>query len=531
MASDGIWSFRPEYEQQLLEWQLIRDLLGGTSAMRGPEPLGGSLGTYSHGQRVAPAGGATPWLPRFQTDSDASYVARWQRAILFEAFADAVSRIVAKPFQEPITIRGTDGVPLIEQLLKDADRCGTSLQQFEMASFANKASFGAGHVMVTSPGAADIGKQRISEADRRRYRVRSFFSRVHPLNVVAWHFDQVAGGMRYLAELRVRADRYVASGSGSWVKQEVLHVYSFEKGVAQVETITRMADDRNKREERLGARSLGLPVIPLVSDLALSPQEDPSDFELIAAPPLRGLAWLNLQHFMETAEQGMSLFTARSEGLLERGCPEEDKDSPIEFGLGRAKRSTSLPDQYDLSFVGPSGKGVELGQASLEKIEARMARLHAQALTRQTGGVTATGTRADESKTEAAAESWARATEDAIERRLRMAVWIEGGAQGDLEDVLPDLSVDVTADFGFDLGSSLDRGRFLLELHAAGIYSKRALLEALKAHKLLQEDADIDQILEQADEESAEALSRAMDAMDRRAQSQQQEPPQQPFGG
>lgn len=527
--SEGIWSYRPEYQDALIEWQLIRDLLGGTRSMRGDSPLASSVSAYQGGQNVAPLGGSTPWLPRFPTDSDESYTARWYRAILFGAFADAISRIAAKPFQEPISIRGADGVPLIAELMKDADRRGTSLHQFEHANFGVKAAFGASHTMVTAPGAADIGKTTISEADRRRYRMRPFMQRVHPMNVVAWEFEDVAGGMRQLAELRIRADRYVPDGQHGWAKREILHVYTLEGGTAHVETITRLADDKNKREDRTEKRSLGLPVIPLVPDLALSPEVDPSDFELVAPTPCRDLAWLNLQHFMETAEQGVSLFTARAEGILELGCPDEDEAKrPLDFGLGRAKRTTSLPEQYDLKFVGPSGKGVELGQMSLEKIEARMARLHAQALTRQTGGVTATGTRADESKTESVAESWARATEDCLERKLRMAVWIEGGAKGDIEDVLPDLSVDITSDFGFDLGSSLDRGRFMLELSQAGIYSKRALLEALQALKLLQEDADIDQILEESAEESAEALSKAMDAMDRRARMAPPDQEEQP---
>lgn len=512
---------RPEYQQAVVELELIRDLLGGTTRMRGAAPAraSGGYSTFSQQWAAMEGGsmGSTPWLPMFDSDTPASYFKRWVRAYSIGTLPDTIKRITAKPFAEPIQIRGVPESHVVRTVQKDADRCGTSLHRVKRRQYAQKLAFGGAYTLIALPGRDTLpadafvpGTTNVSSTAMARYDVRPFYVAVHPMNVRAWEFIG-AGHSRTIGEVRIRDDRTERVGN-EWKQIERVHIYALSEGKCVVETHRRMPGD-GKSEQEGEPLPLELPFIPFQWDLAVDDEDE--DQELIAPSPVRDLAWLCLQHFQETAEQGVALFAARAEGLVERGADKSELKQPLAFGLGRAKRTDRDPGEYDIAYVGPSGRGVELGEKSLEKIEERMARLAAQPLERRTGVTTATGSATNEGKATSIAESLALAMEDATERELRMVDFMASPGSGSLAQRLPDLEVDIFADFGFNLGDSIERGRFLLDLHTAGVYPERVLLEDLQGLKLISDRVDVDEILELASADRVEALSRQIGAMER----------------
>ena len=510
----SVWDQRPEYEAVLAEWELVRDQLAGTPAMRGVSPA--QIGQQSYINQAERSYGSSPWLLRLPTDNDDSYRMRWERAFYFGAYPDAVKRIAAKPFQEPVVVRGYPEGHVIEDLKQNIDRRGTTLHRFACGHFETKIAYGVSHVMLAKPGRDRIPAEyflpdgSVSELGLRRFSLRPYLRRVHPMRVVAWEFEEGPDGAPDLMEVRIRDDQWEQVG-GEYVWVERIHVYYMDAGQARRVTYRRLADNREETQSVEEEIDLGLPFIPLYSDSARE-TENP-DEAMVCRPPMADLLYLNLQHFQESAEQSVALLMARSEGIVEIGAREEDIKRPLAFGLGRAKRTSSTPDEYDLKFVGPSGVGVEHGRESLREIESRMAKLGAQPLIRQSGNVTARGTMADEAKVEAEAEKMARSTEDFFERVFRDIDAIEYGAEGS-DERLDGFEIDIFADFGFNFADTSDRAKLVLELNKAGIYPDRLVIETWRALKLLPEETDAEEVMAILDQERAASLERAAGMME-----------------
>lgn len=512
----SIWDTRAEYDSRALEWRLARAEIGGTPAMRGEAP------SYSENSISSlTASSSSEWLPRMPGDSDQSYWTRWDRAYFFGAFPDTVTRIAAKQFAEPISVEG--GSDLTDEIVRDADRAGTSLHQFAHTHSATKLSYGSAGIMVSMPGTDSLPDEakdsegRVHEQGRRQFRVRPFLRRIHPMNVQQWEFEDGPDGIRRLVFLVIRCDGDERDVDGKWVRVQRAKVYEIgADGMATVEDVVLRPNPNGGEplEVRGGQVSLGVPWIPFVIDLALLPGDDPDEHEMTARGPMSDLMWLNYQHFRETSEQGVALLFARSEAPVERGCAPADEKKSLSFTIGKAKRTSTPPDQYDLSFVGPSGKGVELGAASLADIESRMVRMMARPMQRTTGQATATGAMLDESGSESAAEAMSRGTEQVLMTALRMAEAMATGNH-DLSTLLPDLTVDIVADFAFGLGDSVAKGDFLQKLYDGGLLTKRHVLGELKSLKLLSEETDIDALIEELDQDAAAALERHAASMDR----------------
>ena len=512
-----IWDTRSEYDSRAYEWRLARAMLGGTPAMRGESPSATSVQLSAIG-----ASGSSEWLPRMPSDSDQSYWMRWDRAYFFGAFSDTVSRIAAKQFAEPINVDG--GSDLTEQIVSDADRAGTTLHQLAHVHSATKLAFGSAGIIVAMPGTSSLPADaldpagRVHEAGRSRFKVRPFLRRVHPMNVQQWAFEDDADGVRRLVYLVIRCDGEERDGEGKWATIKRAKVYEIgEGGIATVQDVREGAGADGQMTVVAGEpMSLGVPWIPFVCDMALLPGDDQDESEMTARSPLADLMWINYQHFRETAEQGVALLFARSEAPVEMGCAPADEAKRLDWGLGKAKRTSTPPDQYRIQFVGPSGKGVELGAASLADIESRMVRMMARPMQRTSGQVTATGAVMDESGSESAAEAMSRGTEQALMTALRMAEAMATG-QAEYSALLPDLTVDIVADFAFGIGDSVAKGTFLQGLYDGGLLTKRHILGELKSLKLLSEETDVDALIAELDEDADVALERQVAAMDRMA--------------
>lgn len=135
------------YNEQFAGWQLPKDLLGGTRAMRAA---------------------AETWLPREDKESAPRYEARLKRSILFNGFRDTVNKISARPFAQPTTTDQDD---------KNVDRMGADLTQFAGNVFKEGLKYGRSHVLVNMP--LNGGNNLATEGN-------PYFSLISPLALVDW---------------------------------------------------------------------------------------------------------------------------------------------------------------------------------------------------------------------------------------------------------------------------------------------------------------------------------------------------------
>lgn len=518
----NIGPFHEDRAKHRVTQELVRDLLGGTSSMRGMSPTirqDSTVYSYAMGDYQ----GATPWLPMLDTDTTTSYRRRWDRAYLFGGLSSAVSRIVSDVFSEPVAVEGLPAA--IERIEKSADRSGTSLHRFWHEQFLRKVAFGLSATLVLTPDEQDLPSEamrpdspedapQVSVAGARTFDVRPYLVAVHRMDIADWEFEETLVGPR----LRwIEIDQKPVKRSREAKDSDIVYRRTRlrkESGTVVLEYLE--ASPKVARRSRQGAeakpsdwvvvRSRSLPSvteIPIVIDAASD--ETDTDGPLCVGVPFDELAWLNLEHFRVNAENNVALHTAQAEFPIEYGAKEEDLHQPLNVGLGRAKRTTSRPDEYDIKFVGPTGKGVELGMKKLAEIESRMERLGAQPLVRQNSTNTATGRRIDEQGKQSQAMTWAADTEQAIEQALRIAAQMAGGA-GDVSDS----EIKVTLK-GIQTLSPDERDAtfgHVLEMHTRGIVETREVIRAAVRLRILPGDTDIDAMAETAAKEEVEKLRR-----------------------
>lgn len=523
----SVWELHPSLSDRAETLDLVADLLGGTTAMRGGPTMGvsGNVSTESR------------WLTRFASDSADSYRARLQRAYLFGAFSSAVEDVTAKVFAEEIAV---DGVP--EDLLPivdDADRCGTSLHRYAARHFSRKTAFGAVGILVmmasrdSLPASALTPEGLVSEAGRRTFGVRPFFVPAHRRNIINWEFGPGAFGNYELLRVVIREDSRVAKTADGPVTIERLRELVIVDGQCVANVYERRSGATDKAQVAAGETPietvpLGIPVVPLVIDFVA--QADDEDDPLCVDVALAELAWLNLQHFQETAEQGIALHNLRQEGLVEMGVSDEETKKPIIWNAMRSRRVTAPPGGYSLEFVGPSGRGVTAGESSLEKIEQRMARLGAQPLTRGSGNATATAAAIDESKSDSAASMWARGTEDAFERAFRIAdMLMRSSEQVPLDQRLPECSVSLAGISTLSPEAHAARFDRLIAMFDRGIAKARQVIECAIAARILPADTDVDEMDEAAQAAAIEKIRAQQELFAAAGSAERTEPdPDQP---
>lgn len=517
----SVWDPHPEYEERLQSMQLACDLLSGTEAMRGGTPLLQTAG----GSTVPGNGGGTRWLLRFSGDSDDSFWARWHRAYLFAAFRDAVDRVVGKVFSDQASVEA-----LPEDLVamdENCDREGTSFHRFAARHFSRVVAFGGSGILVSMPGKQGLPSTalapdgNISETARRTYDVRPYFVSIHRLSVIDWEWKKRPDGGRQLSLLKIRGDDRYEIRNKKRVCVQRLDVYELVADLAvTLTTYEKIEGDTSTAGAKAGevptgpAQMLDVPEIPFVFDAICGPDDEDDPFAVDL--PMSELAWLNLQHFRETAEQGVALANARAEGLVEWGCEDDPKklNAPINWTAGRAKRTTQPPGSYDLKFVGPSGKGVELGENSLAKIEERMARLGAQPLTRGSGNATATAASLDEASTDTSAAAWARGTEDAFERAFRIAdLWQRPTEAIPLDKRIEGLVVSFKGTSSLSAQANIEKLRMQFDVWQAKGMRNEDWVAAMVEGRILPADTDTEELLAWMDGAQLDEIKRHFDML------------------
>lgn len=416
------------------DWELIRDLLGGTRAMR----------EAGEGR-----------LPREPGESLEAYRIRLHRTVLFNGLGRAVQTLSGKPFAKPATL-SDDADPRIRALTRDLDLGGRDLTGFAHDVLRAALVDGLTHILVDYPPG---GGPAESLAEERRRGARPYLVHVPAPALIGW---RVGSGGRLD---RVRIRETVAERDGAWGERMVEQVRVLEPGAWSLWRRAEAAKDRPWRRHSGGDTSLES--VPLVTVYA-----ERTGY-LTARPPLLDLASLNLAHWQSSSDQRHILHVARVPILFGRNL--KVGEDGIEIGPNRLILGEG--DGADLKYVEHGGAAIEAGRQDLADLEDRMAVMGLDLMTRRSGGVTATERAIDSARADSALAALVRAVEEGLTAALGLcARWLDLPAEAAGRVTLdPDTGLDAREAEEIDLllkarlAGEIDRPTFLAEVRRRGI--------------------------------------------------------------
>lgn len=422
-------------------WQTVDALWGGTRTMReaGKE-----------------------YLPREEAESDRHYQNRLLRSTLFNAFRDAVMRIVAKPFSRVVNVEGEEALdPRLQDLISDCDMLGASLTQFARELMEDAVKYGVAHFLVDYPQGVEAAR-----LDQERTQgIRPYFVRISPLDAIE------ASGERF------RVKDSVLGRDGEWGQKTTKIVRVYEPGS------WRLFDDKRDLQASGVIPFQEMPIVSVCFRRRLG---------FYGEPTLEDLAWLNVAHWQSSSDQRNLLSVARVPILYEQGVSATDLKQAVEIGSTTVRRTSARPGDSDLKWVEPTGAAMGSGFQDIQELERRMEVLGIQPFIRQTGSSTATASAIDESNVDADIQSWIRVIEAALVRGFeRAAAWI--GAK------LPaDFACDVWNEFGLTMRAQTD-ATLILQAYAAGALTKPTLLSEWQRRGILWSGLDIEKEADESD--------------------------------
>lgn len=386
----------PESAAMMPAWQLVDDLLGGTTTMR------------AAGER---------YLQKRPLEEDSDYAARLNAATLLPALAETIKKLVGRVFAEPMLI-GAD-VPkwMVDEVLPDVDRQGRDLHVFAREWFDEALGYGLSHCIVESPRVDGVR----TRADQRAANVRPYLIRIHPRRVLGW---KVADGE--LVQVRIAFER--VADDGEFGQKAIPQVRVYEPG--RVRTFEASRGD--------GAYTLvddvptGLARIPLITLYTRRTGM------LTATPPLLDLAHLNAKHWRAQSSNDTLIDTASVPILSISGV--QDGDNVV---IG-AKHAVRLPTGATMTYVEHSGAAIKAGRDALADLVEDMRRAGARLMQPSEATKTATESREDAAADNSDLGGMAVQLQDTLDDLLDLVAEYRGDADGGTVEVRPNLDPDPT---------------------------------------------------------------------------------------
>lgn len=432
--------------------ELVNALTAGTDAMRAAGEL---------------------YLPREPKESKQAYDNRLSRSVLHNAFADAIQKLVGKPFSKPVTIH--ENTPdQIKDWAEDIDRCGCNITTFARDVFEQALADGLTHILVDFPPS----DPKRSLADEQQDEIRPYAAHIKAGDLFAWNSKSV-NGVKQLTQIRIRET--TTEQDGAWGEKLVHRIRVIYPDRFELYEL-----DSNDKWMLKDSAETTLGRIALVTFYT-----GKTGF-MTAKPPLLDLAHLNVQHWQSDSDQEHILHFIRFPLLHGAGFNQEQQQ--IEVGPNRMIISEDV--QARLEYVEHSGAAVEAGRQSLRDKEEKMDAMGSQLLVRRPGDVTATSDALSTAKTDSALQDMVRRLENVFSEVFwLMAQW----AKLETDDTG---GVSINQDFGLSMVTGADDDT-LLRARMAGEISQETYLSELKRRGKLNEDLNVEDEIERTQTEGA----------------------------
>lgn len=446
-----------DYEAMSQSWQMLHDLMGGTRVMR------------EAGRR---------WLPAEPREKDDQYNARLSRSVLFEAYKSTIHRLAAMPFSRPVTIKGEETLgDVLNEVISNVDGAGSTITQFSKEVFKSASIHGIAHILVDFPNTTKAGVKSL--ADERQLGARPTFTLVTAPQLIGWK-SEVRGGKVVLTQIRIAETR--SEADGVYGENCVNYVRVYNEGAWELH---KQGTGENKDYAKIEEGQSTLGFVPLVTVYF-----NRTGF-MTAAPPMEGLAWLNICHWQSESDHRNNLRFARVGLLFGKGFSEEAISKGISIGPSTVIWSEKA--EADLKYVEHGGKAIEAGMKDLDRLEARMEMLGLKPLVERTADSTATGKMIDENASTTEIQSWVTAVESGMLEAIKIAAkWVQA-------DVPDNTTVNIFNEFGIAAKSGQEL-ELLFKACVAGKITTELFLTELKRRSVLSETINVE-----AEVESAEA--------------------------
>lgn len=322
--------------------RVVRDVSGGTKAMR--------------------AAGET-YLPKEPRETPTEYRCRLERAVLFNGYLKTVQAFVGAVFKEEIVL-GKDVPALIREQIEDIDLAGNHLNVFAKRHFADQFE-GYAFILVDMEPAIQPapGVTRREEQERRPYWVS--YKADQAFN---WYYERVNGRLEFT---QITFEEVTTERDGDYGEKRVTRYRTFRKANGVVEwELNRLnpeatGDDRIVFEDR-GTTSLTRIPVALAGEIG-------------KAPPLLDLAYLNILHWQNCADQEHILHITRVPKLVEIGA--DPNTVEIE---AKATSSIRVPVGGDVKWLEVKADGaMKVGHDNILSIEQRMGMMGLSTLTQR----------------------------------------------------------------------------------------------------------------------------------------------------
>lgn len=406
--------------------ELIRAVRGGTQALRAA---------------------GTKYLPREPGESQDSYRRRLDRSFLTNYTDRTAKNLASKPFTRPLVLKSDNHQNLADEYLKAVDGKGTSLSGLASTTFEDALWNGSSFIAV----------------DCAVHGGRPYAYHLSGDHILGYRLDEDDR----LTEIRIQEKAVVADGD--WGEKEVTRVRVFKREGEHVTWSLYEEDGTAVALDQVFALK-EIPVAPVHSSAVVA------SGELFAPPPLKDLAFMNVQHYQESSDQSNILRIARVPVLFASGVAE---DAAIAIGSEYAIKGES---GADLKYVEHSGAAIGAGRDSLKDLEAKMQSYGSDMLENNGAVETATGRALRAGETNNRIAMIALNLASAVERALGWIAYFNKIAE-------PDFNVDINTEYG--INSAPEELAALANARTMGDLSQEDYLQELKRRGLLRNDFSV----------------------------------------
>ena len=422
-------------------WPMIHALMGGTKAMREA---------------------AKTYLPQWPNEQDNDYKTRLAVATLFPAFERTISVLCSKPFSHPVT--WTDIHKEIEAMLDDVDLQGSSLGVFAHDVMCDAMAYGISGILVDYPSVTGVKTQ----AEERALNLRPYMAKIRARSILGYSSERV-NGVEVLTMLRYVEHVTEADPTDEFTEKVIEQVRVIEPTTWR--TFRKAKDPNSLKEEwkeyDKGVNTLGcVPFVPVYGYR--------TGF-MRAKPPLRDLAYLNVEHWQSKSDQQTILHVARVPILFGKSLG----DGPITVGASSAVIADNK--DADLKFVEHSGSAIKAGREELLDLEDRMRQVGAELLVVKPGRMTVAQNRAEDEPGTCALQRIVQSLENSLNQAMMlMCKWKKLEHKG---------VINIFNEFGV---SSMTEAtaQLLLDMSIAGKISDETLFREIKRRGIIGDDAE-----------------------------------------
>jgi len=436
--------------------ELSRDLTGGTPAMQ--------------------QGG---WIKKGKAEEQLDFESRRDNATLFNGYKRTLGYLTGQVFKKDLELsEESDLRELFERMQNDIDYQGNDLRTFAQKFFEASVRDGAGFILVQYPSIRmneagqywdDIAEEWVTrtKATDQDKGWRPYFIALDYDNILGARYEYI-NGVQVLTQLRI-LESVVEKGELDVDDEVIEQVRLLERGKWST---WRQAGEKRDTWVMVDEGKTSIPDIPLA---VFMPGEEIS--VLTAIPALEDLAYLNLRHFVATADQQVLMQFVRRPPWFGRALVQEGE--AVVFGPGRMVHSSD--PNAALESVGIDPSSVEAGRGELKDLEERMSLYGLMMLTpslRATGGKTATQAQQESSESVSQLQNWAQSLKDCFDQAFKFAAMYEGIEAGEEPEV--NLPVD------FQPGMGLEP-QMLITAVERGIISKQVAFDEFRRRGLIAE--------------------------------------------